>query len=70
VARFKIGARVRVISTASGNHGRTGTITGVQHTSPDARATQGQAVELFRGYAVDLDGGQIELFLDLDLEAE
>jgi len=71
VARFKIGDRVRVVNAASGYQGRTGTITGVQHTAPgDDLANQQKAIELFRGYAVELTGGQIELFFGLDLEAE
>ena len=69
MAVFKIGDRVRVVRAASGYHGRTGTVTGVLNI-PDAPADQREAFELFRGYAVQLDGGQVELFFGLDLEAE
>jgi len=70
MARFKIGDRVCVVSAASGYQGRTGTITGVQHPSADEPLTRHEAFELFGSYVVELDGGQIEFFNGLDLEAE
>jgi len=69
MALFKIGDRVRVVNVSSGDHGRTGKVTGVLNT-PDAPANQQEAFDLLRGYAVQLDGGQIELFFGLDLEPE
>src|SRR5678816_3676774 len=76
VACFKIGDRVRVISTASGHHLQTGTITGVLNTleapvNPEtARVLLRSYVlqELLRGYALQLDSGPIEFFFARDLE--
>ena len=70
MARLKIGDRVRIKNAASGYRGRTGTITGVSHTSADEPVNQQEAIELFRSYAVEFDGGQIELVVGQDLEAE
>jgi hypothetical protein len=69
VIPFKIGDRVRVVSGATGYRGRAGTITGVL-SAPDAPANQQEAIELLRGYAVELDDGQLELFFGVDLEPE
>ena len=65
IPRFENGDRVRVISTASEHHGRTGTITGVLYEL-DAETT----LEPRRGYALQLDDGPIELFFVHDLEGD
>jgi len=66
---FKIGDDVRVVNSSSGNHGRTGKVTGVLLETPDAPTHQQRAFNLFRCFAVEFDGGQIEIFIAQELEA-